>query len=659
MKNFINTSLSCAALGVSIACYSLPAFATNHVETEYAQKNIAYESVVIKIEANYKQDRESIFEEIKSQIVSRFTQYEEENFFSFDISNDNESSMALYLNVLLSEESGVDQQHINELIESLQGIKHIALIYPQPMPIAIDDEEPLLILPKRSPTEHGLNYTHLQDYLKAADVKRTGYAVGGVDAYYAWNYPGGDGSGITVVQKENGQWNEEHEDLPESVLEFSGSKTGEHGTASMGIMGAFNNGYGVTGISHNSDFGRAGSTVQNLPEIMEALQPGDVVQIGMQLGWGSIGGCTSNCLLPMESSDIWFNFIKELTDKGIHVIQAAGNGGLNLDNPGFKGKFDRSVRDSGSIIVGAVCANTGNTAGFSNYGSRIDSASWGCSDVTTTGYSSLSGVTNANYTNTYSGTSAANPIVAGATASLSGVAKAYGIDMTAKELRQLMTDTGTPVGNSNKYIATQPDLRNAIDTLLDGYWNIDNLSYDLQSGRVDMSFNNRYTNFDGFNMKLTHNGKYAASCKQSQCYYVYQSVRNGIRKLRLNLALEVGDELQATIYDSDNNILAHRKTVVVPNWSISSLDYNAKNHPLLTFSNSYTGLENFFVKMTVNGNYAASCEKTICYYSYSNVTDGIKKVYKLTPLKSGDVLQATIHYGKDGIVVDRKSVTVH
>ena len=38
---------------------------------------------------------------------------------------------------------------------------------------------------------------------------------------------------------------------------------------------------------------------------------------------------------------------------GIVVVETAGNGGEDLDHSAFGGAFDRSVRDSGALIVGA------------------------------------------------------------------------------------------------------------------------------------------------------------------------------------------------------------------------------------------------------------------------------------------------------------------
>lgn len=54
--------------------------------------------------------------------------------------------------------------------------------------------------------------------LNPSDDPRSGYqgylnaTPQGIDAYYAWGFPGGDGSGVTIVDMEQG-WNFNHEDL--------------------------------------------------------------------------------------------------------------------------------------------------------------------------------------------------------------------------------------------------------------------------------------------------------------------------------------------------------------------------------------------------------------------------------------------------------------
>jgi hypothetical protein len=47
-----------------------------------------------------------------------------------------------------------------------------------------------------------------------------------------------------------------------------------------------------------------------------------------------------------------FDSIKTATAPGKIVIEAAGNGSMNLDHPIYENAFDRDFRDSGAIIVG-------------------------------------------------------------------------------------------------------------------------------------------------------------------------------------------------------------------------------------------------------------------------------------------------------------------
>ena len=74
------------------------------------------------------------------------------------------------------------------------------------------------------------------------------------------------------------------------------------------------------------------------------------------------------------------------------MIEAAGNGNVNLDQAACSGVFDRTVRDSGAIIVGAGQPPSSGVdrqrEGFSTFGSRVDLQGWG-SGVVTTGYGDL------------------------------------------------------------------------------------------------------------------------------------------------------------------------------------------------------------------------------------------------------------------------------
>jgi hypothetical protein len=159
--------------------------------------------------------------------------------------------------------------------------------------------------------------------------------------------------------------------------------------------------------------------------------------------------------------------IQNAVANGIHVVQAGGNGNVNTGSLSWFG-------DSGAIIVGAGGAYAGGPwpAGdlqrlaFSSYGPRFNLQGWG-EDVVTTGYSDLysSMGTNYWYTATFSGTSSASPIVAGAAACCVGYWVANGnpaSTLTPSLLRSALMSTGTlqifpPSGN----IGPRPNLMGA------------------------------------------------------------------------------------------------------------------------------------------------------------------------------------------------------
>jgi hypothetical protein len=181
---------------------------------------------------------------------------------------------------------------------------------------------------------------------------------------------------------------------------------------------------------------------------------------------------------PVEYDDDVFNAIQIAVANGFVVVEAAGNGGVNLDQAACGSKFDRNVRDSGAIIVGAggtPGSNDRERLGFSSYGSRVDLQGWG-QNVVTTGYGDLytnpDDPNNPNfwYTSTFNGTSSASPIVAGAAANLQGISlERFGTFLPSSEIRQLLVETGSPQqGDTSENIGTRPDLRAAITAIKDG-----------------------------------------------------------------------------------------------------------------------------------------------------------------------------------------------
>jgi hypothetical protein len=102
---------------------------------------------------------------------------------------------------------------------------------------------------------------------------------------------------------------------------------------------------------------------------------------------------------------------------------------------------------------------------FTNYGSRIDAHGWG-SQVVTTGYGDLQGGgPDQEYTSDFGGTSAASPMIVGAAACIQGVAGAVNeACLHPLQMRQLITDTGTPQGSDPRYIGPRPNIGAALES---------------------------------------------------------------------------------------------------------------------------------------------------------------------------------------------------
>jgi serine protease len=317
-----------------------------------------------------------------------------------------------------------------------------------------------------------------------------GEATDGIDARYSWTVPGGNGTGVRIYDVEY-SWNQNHEDLSKahgiSLLLDPGDSSVDpfaddnHGTAVLGEIVADNDAKGVTGISWGADVGLAPPNTSGLGynpahAILLAVadgSPGDVILIEQQT---TVCGLPDGHFGPIEWISPVFDAIRTAVANGFVVVEAAGNGAVDLDQPACNTRFDRSVRDSGAIIVGAGGAPTSGRdrqrLSFSSFGSRVDMQGWGES-VATTGYGfsyrNPDDFSNPNfwYTNSFAGTSSASPIVAGAAANLQGIAfKHFSTLFSPAEIRDLLVATGNPqLGNTAEHIGPRPDLRGAISRL--------------------------------------------------------------------------------------------------------------------------------------------------------------------------------------------------
>lgn len=373
-----------------------------------------------------------------------------------------------YLRITLAEDKTRDIAYINSIVTALKQNTNVETAYPESAPVSLDAGGQRNNIPKQ---HRVIDYRSLQYYTKGPQDIAASYTLGGVNRDSVNQYEGHDGSNVTLVSHELGMWNQNHINLPKAAFilgtAYDNAEMSEHDTASVGVMAATDMGAGVRGLAWNTHMAYAAAGSDQLYNAIPRLQAGDVVQIGFQVSGGQATGCISECYLPLESQQAYFDVIKALTDKGVHVIEAASNGNINLDHHGLGDIFNVNSRDSGAIIAGAIDPDNSARASFSDYGSRVTSASWG-KYVTTTGYGDLARANeNEYYTWQFSGTSSANPIIAGAVASLSSIAKAHGKTVTPRQMRDILHQTGTVLaGNASNEIGTQPDMGRAAEKML-------------------------------------------------------------------------------------------------------------------------------------------------------------------------------------------------
>jgi hypothetical protein len=340
---------------------------------------------------------------------------------------------------------------------------------------------------------------------------RQGYlqkAPGGVDARSAWKRPGGRGAGINVIDVE-GEWNFSHEDLlvnQGGMIGGSGANDlgwRNHGTAVVGEIGADVNNLGCTGIASDSRvravsiFGVTGGSAGAIRQAADALSPGDILLIELHFPGPRRNFSSRNDQLGYIAAEWWPDNLAAIVYatavRRVIVVEAAGNGAENFDDPlydvrppGFPASWRNPFRmtnpQSGAIVVGAGAPPL-NTHGnniwgpdrsrldFSNYGARLDAQGWG-REVTTTGYGDFAGSTeNQWYTDVFSGTSSASPIIVGVLACLQGALRAAGKPLlTPATAQALLRATGSAQqaglnGPATQRIGSRPDLKAALRSL--------------------------------------------------------------------------------------------------------------------------------------------------------------------------------------------------
>jgi hypothetical protein len=332
-------------------------------------------------------------------------------------------------------------------------------------------------------------------------------APGGIDARYAWTRTGGRGQGVRVIDIE-GAWRFGHEDLLQNQGGvIAGTQSANiiwrnHGTAVVGVFGGDENAFGVTGIAPLANTraisifaaNNSSNSAQAIRQAADALGPGDIILIELHRAGPDSNGSGQDGFIAVEWWPDDFAAVVYARSRGVIVIEAAGNGGRNFDAAIFntrpagfpvswKNPFNLANPQSGAIIVGAGAPPPGthgrdhgpdrSRLAFSNYGARVDVQGWG-REVTTAGYGDLQGGANEDlwYTDTFSGTSSASPVVVGAVACMQGALRAANRPLlTPASTRTILRNTGSPQTDAPQRPATQrignrPNLRQALLQLL-------------------------------------------------------------------------------------------------------------------------------------------------------------------------------------------------
>lgn len=368
----------------------------------------------------------------------------------------------------------VPEQTLPALMERLNGLKHVEVAYPLQLPVP-----PPADLPPPTP-----DFQDAQGYGAAAPD--------GMGIHLVASQPGGDGTGVSFVDMEV-DWTDTHEDLepcqgrqvPEVGTIYPGLEYRfyrAHGTAVLSLLAAPGNGYGVTGLVPGATCNYAPDyTVEHGDSTARALlaayheavvRRGDVFLMESQAPGPDYVESTGEGLVPSEWEPAVFDAIRTLAAAGVVVVEAAGNGYENLDDPKFGGAFDPDRADSGALMVGAghPPGLSGSPARsrmvYSNHGRRVDVQSWGA-NVTAAGYGDLfTGNDDERqfYTGQFAGTSSASALVTAAAVLIQSIQKAGGGELLAPAtVRQLLVVSGTPqTGNLDEHIGPLPDLVGAV-----------------------------------------------------------------------------------------------------------------------------------------------------------------------------------------------------
>ena len=197
-----------------------------------------------------------------------------------------------------------------------------------------------------------------QDYLKPAPI--------GINALYAWQSDGGKGQGQNVIDIESG-WTLNHQDLKSGISIIAGDNTGNrrHGTNVLGVLCAQHNDQDCIGIAHqlsnirciSKNYGTNSNVPDAIRRAIAEISSGDILLLEVHK-YAKIGSI--KYWFPAEVFQTEFSLIKEATDKGIIVIEPAGNGMVQGEEEEGIGGIDLDL-DAHRLIRGLATHSLNRT----------------------------------------------------------------------------------------------------------------------------------------------------------------------------------------------------------------------------------------------------------------------------------------------------------
>ena len=202
-----------------------------------------------------------------------------------------------------------------------------------------------------------------------------------------------------------------------------------HGNGSASVAAGFvNNGAAIAGsggqVARPFLF-KKGSREDSTLKAIRTLIPWGAQVANMSFG----GACNGDCLEWKQLNDYYLRF-QEAMNAGIVLVAAAGNNGVDVD----ANRYEPCVIP-GVICVGALESYVNTAKDYSNYGASVDI--WAPTDIP-----AMPDGDHPNELITFTGTSAASPLVAGVVAMIKGIDPA----LSVSEITNILTSSAWKMG---------------------------------------------------------------------------------------------------------------------------------------------------------------------------------------------------------------------